>query len=139
PDPTFAIDGRVVVSFSSNNYLSLATHPRLIGAARRGLEEFGVGNCESRLLGGDLEIYHQLETKLARLKAMPAAILFATGYLTNIGVLGGLPRIALQARFYGYRPQKNASYAYFSDEFNHLSIREGIRMSGTEKVTYRHC
>lgn len=128
-----------MVSFSSNNYLGLATSPRMIAAARRGLERYGVGNCESRLLGGDLDIYHELESRLARLKGRPAAILFITGFLTNLGVLSALPRLTLIARFYGFRPQTHLSYAYFTDECNHMSIREGIRIAGVEKAAYRHC
>lgn len=139
PDPTFESQGKPLVSFSSNNYLGFATSPRLIAAAKRGLDQYGVGNCESRLLGGDLDIYHQLESRIATLKGRPAAILFITGYLTNLGVLSSLPRLNLIARFYGYRPRNRAEYAYFTDECNHMSIREGIRCSEVEKVTYHHC
>lgn len=106
--------------------------------AREGLERFGVGNCESRLLGGDLQIYAELERKLATLKQKPAAIIFATGYLTNIGVLSSLPRVAQFARVYGYTPRKRHVYAYIGDEFNHTSIREGIQTSGVAKFAYRH-
>ena len=97
---------------------------------RRGLERFGVGNCESRLLGGNLEIYDALEAKIAAMKDKDASVLFATGYLTNLGVLSSLPRAGQYARIYGYRAKSAARYAYFSDQFNHLSIREGIRASG---------
>ena len=138
PSPTFKANGEMQVSFSTNNYLSLASSPRLIRAARRGLERYGVGNCKSRLLGGNLEIYDALEAKLARLKHKDSAVLFATGYLTNLGVLSTLPRIGQYARIYGYRAKGMASYAYFSDEYNHLSIREGIRNSGADKHTFRH-
>jgi glycine C-acetyltransferase len=139
PNPTFLRDGQPCVSFSTNNYLGLASRPRLIDAARRGLEQYGVGNCESRLLGGDMDIYRRLEAKLADLKHKQDAILFATGYLTNLGVLSALPSLARTARVHGYRPTKLYRYAYLTDEFNHISIREGIRMSGADKVTYRHC
>jgi glycine C-acetyltransferase len=138
PDPTFISEGRQYVSFSTNNYLGLATSQRLIGKARQGLEQFGVGNCESRLLGGDLDIYRELEAKLATLKHKESALLFATGYLTNLGVLSALVKTSQMARLYGFKPVRRYSYTYFSDEYNHISIREGIRMSGTEKVAYRH-
>jgi glycine C-acetyltransferase len=139
PEPTFTRDGRRLVSFSTNNYLGLATSPRLIQAAQYGLEKYGVGNCESRLLGGDLAIYRHLEAKLAALKVKDSAMLFATGYLTNLGVLSTLPTSAVTARFYGFRSRRRYRYAYFTDELNHISIREGIRMSGVEKAAYRHC
>jgi len=138
PAPDFRVGNEVHVSFSSNNYLSLASSKRLIAAARRGLERYGVANCESRLLGGNLEIYDALEAKLAGLKKKDAAVLFATGYLTNLGVLSSLPRAGQYARIYGYRAKQAARYAYFSDQFNHLSIREGIRGSGAESYTFKH-
>jgi glycine C-acetyltransferase len=139
PDPTFSVDGRASVSFSTNNYLSLATSPRMIAKARYGLDKYGVGNCESRLLGGDLDIYRELEGKLAKMKHKEDAILFATGYLTNLGVLSSLVNWSKIGRVYGFRPSTHYKYAYFTDEYNHTSIREGVKMSGANKVSYRHC
>jgi glycine C-acetyltransferase len=138
PSPHFRWRDRNLISFSSNNYLSLASHPRMVEAAKRGLEEFGVGNCESRLLGGDLEVYRRLEQKIAALKHKEACVLFATGYLTNLGALTALVRALQVFRPYGYRAVGGQKTTYFSDEFNHLSIREGIRASGADRFTYRH-
>jgi glycine C-acetyltransferase len=139
PSPTFRADGLDRVAFSTNNYLGLATSKRLVESARRGLDTYGVGNCESRLLSGNLEIYQELEEKLARLHGTGDAVLFATGYLTNLGVLSALPRVGQFVRIYGYRTRATHSYAYFSDEYNHVSIKEGIRMSRVERASYRHC
>jgi glycine C-acetyltransferase len=138
PDPVFRVNGEAAVSFSTNNYLALANHPRLVSAAKAGLERYGVGNCESRLLGGDLPVYRELERRLGELKHKSDAVLFVTGYMTNIGVLSTLVKAGLLARLHGYRPKKRRKYAYFTDEFNHVSIREGILMSGADKHTYRH-
>jgi glycine C-acetyltransferase len=138
PDPAFQASGRNHVSFSTNNYLSLATSARLIAAAQRGLETYGVGNCESRLLGGNLAVYGELEHKLAACKKKDAAVLFATGYMANVGVLSTLPQTSKYARIYGFSGAREYTYAYFSDELNHVSIREGIRMSGAARATYRH-
>ena len=138
PDPCFESGGRTYVSFSTNNYLALATSPRLKAAARRALEHYGVGNCESRLLGGDLELYDRLEARLAAIKRKPAAMLFATGYLANLGVLPMLVRASSLARAFGFVPTTNWKHAFFTDEFNHLSIREGIRASGALCFAYRH-
>ncbi len=138
PAPKFMMNGVEHVSFSTNNYLGLASHPRMIAKAREGLERYGVGNCESRLLGGDLEIYDALERKLAEAKGKDCALLFATGYLTNLGVLSSLVKTAQFARIYGYRAKARHSYAFFSDEFNHVSIREGIRLSGADRLSFRH-
>jgi glycine C-acetyltransferase len=138
PDPCFQLDGREVVSFSTNNYLALANSARLKARAKEALERYGVGNCESRLLGGNLELYDALEAKLSQIKRKEAALVFATGYLTNLGVLPALVRSTQLARAYGYRTRKNWTYGFFSDEFNHLSIREGIRASGAPSVSFRH-
>jgi glycine C-acetyltransferase len=138
PEPSFLCDGRVIVSFSTNNYLALATSPRLKEAARRALERYGVGNCESRLLGGNLDLYDRLEARLARLKRKEASMLFATGFLTNLGVLPMLVRSTQLARAIGYVPSTNWKHAFFTDEFNHLSLREGIRASGAPSIAYKH-
>ena len=138
PDPTFVADGRRLVSFSTNNYLALATSERLKTVARAALERYGVGNCESRLLGGDLELYDQLEARLAAVKHKETALVFATGYLTNLGVLPVLVRSATLARGFGYTGTTAWKHAFFTDEFNHLSIREGIRASGAPSFAYKH-
>ena len=138
PDPAFYLRGRRVVSFSSNNYLALATSPRLKARAHAALEEYGVGNCESRLLGGNLELYDQLEARLAEIKKKESALLFATGFLTNLGVLPALVRMSHVARAVGYAPRTAWRHAFFTDEFNHLSIREGIRASGAPSIAFRH-
>lgn len=138
PDPTFIANGRRFVSFSSNNYLALATSARLKTRARDALDRYGVGNCESRLLGGNLELYEALEARLAAIKHKDVALLFATGYLTNLGVLPSLVRSTQLARVVGYAPRTNWKHAFFTDEFNHLSLREGIRASGAPAIAYRH-
>jgi 7-keto-8-aminopelargonate synthetase-like enzyme len=64
--------------------------------------------------------------------------LFATGYLTNLGALSTLPRATQIARVFGFTSSREYSYAYFSDEYNHISIREGMRLSGARRYSYRH-
>ena len=138
PDPTFSSAGRTLVSFSSNNYLALATSPRMKARAREAIDRYGVGNCESRLLGGNLELYENLEARLAAVKRKEAALLFATGYLTNLSVLPVLAKASSLARAFGFAPSRNWKHAFFSDEYNHLSIREGIRASGAPMFAYHH-
>src|SRR5436190_23982294 len=94
PTPSFRAKGRPQLSFSTNNYLGIATSPRTKAAAIRGIETYGVGNSDSRLLGGNLALYGELERKIARSNGKSHAILFATGYLTNLGALSTLPRAA---------------------------------------------
>jgi 8-amino-7-oxononanoate synthase len=138
PTPTFRVKDRPQVSFSTNNYLGIATSPRTKAAAVRGIETYGVGNSDSRLLGGNLALYGELERKIARSNGKTHAILFATGYLTNLGALSTLPRAPQTARALGFKPSREYSYAYFSDEYNHISIREGMRLSGARRYSYRH-
>jgi glycine C-acetyltransferase len=138
PTPTFTAKNAEHISFSTNNYLGIATSPRMKAAAIRGIETYGVGNSDSRLLGGNLALYGELERKIARSNGKSHALLFATGYLTNIGVLSTLPRATQIARVYGFTPSREYTYAYFSDEYNHVSIREGMRLSGVRRYSYRH-
>ena len=138
PTPTFKIKEKPRVSFSTNNYLGIATSPRIKAAAIRGIEAYGVGNSDSRLLGGNLALYGELEQKLARANGKSHAILFATGYLTNLGALSTLPRAPQIARAVGFAPSREYTYAYFSDEYNHISIREGMGLSGARRYSYRH-
>jgi len=138
PTPSFKAKGRSQLSFSTNNYLGIAASPRLKAAAIRGIEKYGVGNSDSRLLGGNLALYGELERKLARIIGKDHAILFATGYLANIGALSTLPRVGSVARAFGFTSKRDYSYAYFSDEYNHVSIREGMRLSGARRYSYRH-
>ncbi|MFN4922616.1 aminotransferase class I/II-fold pyridoxal phosphate-dependent enzyme [Bradyrhizobium sp.] len=139
PNPKFCdSSGEELISFSTNNYLAISTSQRMKAAAIEGIERYGVGNCESRLLSGNLEIYADLERRLARSKRQAAAMLFPTGYLANVGTLSSLPRVALLARPVGFTPSSCSSYAYFSDAFNHISIKEGIRASGAARASYRH-
>jgi 7-keto-8-aminopelargonate synthetase-like enzyme len=138
PTPAFRMKNRQYISFSTNNYLGIATSARMRIAALRGIETYGVGNSDSRLLGGNLPLYGEVERKIARSKGKSDALLFATGYLTNLGVLSTLPRAAQIARSFGFSAKKEYSYAYFGDEYNHISIREGIRLSGARRYTYRH-
>jgi 8-amino-7-oxononanoate synthase len=138
PDPTFKSEGRTLVSFSTNNYLALATSPRMKARASAALERYGVGNCESRLLGGNLELYERLEERLAGIKRKESAMLFATGYLANLSVLPALVKASSLARAFGFAPSRSWKHAFFTDEFNHLSIREGIRASGAPVFAFRH-
>src|SRR5476649_639199 len=138
PNPCFMLDGREMLSFSTNNYLAIANSPRLKARAREALDEYGVGNCESRLLGGNLALYDELEAKLARLKGKDAALVFATGYLTNLGVLPALARTGQLARAYGYRSRRRWTHEFFSDEYNHLSIREGLRAADAPTLSFKH-
>ncbi|KAF0120445.1 MAG: 8-amino-7-oxononanoate synthase [bacterium] len=122
-DTTVSIDGKEVILLSSNNYLGLASHPKLKEAAASALTEYGTGACASRLISGNMEIHEELERKTAKFKGCQSAIVFPTGYMANIGVITSL---AMEGDL------------ILSDELNHASIIDGCRLSGAKIKVYPH-
>src|SRR2546425_11625615 len=88
--PRVLLDGRPVLLLCSNNYLALADHPRVREAAADAAMRWGVGAGASRLVSGTMTIHRRLEERLAEFKGSEAALLFGSGYLANIGVIGAL-------------------------------------------------
>lgn len=124
PGTTVRIGGRDCVCLCSNNYLDLASRPEVIRAAARAAEEFGCGAGASRLVSGNLAIHEELEAAIAKLKGRPAAILFPTGYMANVGTIPALV---------------SSGDAVIVDKLNHASIIDGCRLSGARMLVYRHC
>lgn len=116
-------DGKRVLQFSSNNYLGLSTHPEVINALKSAASKYGVGSTGSRLLSGTTELHTVLEKSLADFENTESAVFFSSGYAANVGVLSALI---------------NKEDAVYSDEFNHASIIDGIRLSGATKFIYNH-
>ena len=84
--PRIILDGREVLLLASNNYLGLASHPRIRAAAIAAIEQYGVGAGASRLISGTMSPHQELELRLAQWKRTPAALLFSSGYLANLSV-----------------------------------------------------
>ncbi|MDD5135772.1 MAG: aminotransferase class I/II-fold pyridoxal phosphate-dependent enzyme, partial [Candidatus Omnitrophica bacterium] len=99
------------VDLSSNDYLGLSSHPKMVEAAREAAEAYGVGASASRLLSGDLEICHRLEERIAKFKGKEAALVFNSGYQAKVGALSAL---------YG------EGDCIFSDKLYHASIVDGL-------------
>lgn len=116
-------DKKEYMDFSSNDYLGLSGHPRLMQAARAAMDKFGTASCASRLLSGDLDIHHRLEEAVAQFKGKEAALVFNSGYQANIGIISAL---------YGKKD------CIFSDRFNHASIVDGILLSGAHFFRFQH-
>lgn len=112
-----------LINFSSNNYLGMAKDKRLIEAAQGAAQRYGVGGCASRFLGGNNALYKKLEEKLAKFKGAEDAIVFATGYMANVGTLTSLAA---------------KDDIVISDKLNHASIIDGCRLSGAELRIYPH-
>jgi len=121
--PTVLLEGKPVLLLCSNNYLGLADHPRVREAAAEAAMRWGVGAGASRLVSGTMTIHRRLEERLAAFERSQACLLFGSGYLANIGVIGALA---------------GRGDVIFSDELNHASIIDGCRLSRAEVVVYRH-
>jgi len=120
---SITIDGRQVLCFSSNNYLGLANHPELIEAVRSSVLEDGVGAGASRLISGTMEAHVAAETRIARFLGTQAALLFSSGYATNVGVITALLR---------------EGDVVFSDALNHASIIDACRLSKATIHVFAH-
>jgi glycine C-acetyltransferase len=117
------VDGQRVLNFCSNNYLGLANHPRLVEAARRALDAYGVGPAAVRSIAGTMELHLELERRLAAFKGVEAAISFQSGFNANLGTIAALV---------------GKEDVIYSDELNHASIIDGSRLSGATIVRYGH-
>lgn len=111
------------IDFSSNDYLGLSGHPKLIEAAKKAMGEFGTSSSASRLLTGDLDIHHRLEEEIARFKNKESALVFNSGYQLNVGIFSSL---------------YTKDDAVFSDKLNHASILDGILLSGAKIFRFLH-
>ncbi|HEV7527465.1 MAG TPA: 8-amino-7-oxononanoate synthase [Solirubrobacteraceae bacterium] len=121
--PTVLLDGQPVLLLCSNNYLGLADHPRVCEAAAEAAMRWGVGAGASRLISGTMTVHRRLEERLAAFAGRQSCLLFGSGYLANLGVIGALA---------------GRGDTVFSDELNHASIVDGCRLSRAEVVVYRH-
>lgn len=121
--PRVLLDGKPVLLLCSNNYLGLADHPKVREAAAEAAMRWGVGAGASRLVSGTMTIHRRLEERLAEFEGSEACMLFGSGYLANLGVIGALA---------------GPGDTIFSDALNHASIVDGCRASRAEIVVYRH-
>ena len=121
--PRVRMDGREIIQLSSNNYLGLTTHPKVVDAARRAVEEFGAGPGAVRTIAGTMSLHQELESRLARFKSTEAALVFQSGYTANVGVVSTLMQ---------------EGDLIVSDELNHASIIDGCRLCKADRAIYRH-
>jgi len=117
------IGGKDYVSFSSNNYLSLANHRQVKEAAVNAIKKYGCGAGASRLIVGTMELHTHLEERIAQFEGKPAAILFCTGYVANVGVITALVK---------------GGDIVIVDRLNHASIIDAVRLSGARLLVYPH-
>ncbi len=117
------VDGEDCLSFASNDYLGLANHPELVVAAQLAAARHGVGAGASHLLTGHHALHHRLEQELAAFVDLPAALLFSTGYMANLGVVSAL---------------LGRDGAIFADRLNHASLVDAALLSRARHVRYPH-
>jgi glycine C-acetyltransferase len=117
------VDGRPVISLSSNNYLGLATHPRLVEAALAAVRELGVGTGAVRTIAGATELIEELERRLAAFKHVEAVLTLQSGLTANSGTI---PAITTERDL------------IVSDELNHASIIDGVRLSKAARAVFPH-
>jgi glycine C-acetyltransferase len=117
------IDGREVITLSSNNYLGLNTHPRLEQAALDAVKRFGAGSGAVRTIAGTMSLHEELEARLATFKHVEAVLTFQSGFTCNTGVI---PILAPEGA------------VIVSDELNHASIIDGIRLTKAERRIFPH-
>ncbi|APH05176.1 glycine C-acetyltransferase [Bacillus weihaiensis] len=117
------IGGKEVIQLSSNNYLGLTGHPRLRKAALKAVEKYGAGTGSVRTIAGTFSMHDELEKKLATFKHTEAALVFQSGFTTNQGVLSSI---------------LTKEDVVISDELNHASIIDGIRLTKAARKVYKH-
>jgi len=121
--PLMKINGQPYLTFCSNDYLGLANHPSLVAAFKSAADEFGVGSGSAHLVNGHSQYHEQLEHALAEFTGREAAILFSTGYMANLGVVGAL---------------LDKQDAVFEDKWNHASLLDAGLLSGARFQRYLH-
>ena len=121
--PWLIVDGRRVLNFCSNNYLGLASHPKLVQRAKEAMDRYGVGPAAVRTIAGTMDLHLELERRLAAFKGCEAAITFQSGFNANLATIPALV---------------GEEDAIVSDELNHASIIDGIRLTKAKRYIYKH-
>jgi 8-amino-7-oxononanoate synthase len=117
------LDGESLLSFCSNDYLGLANHARVTDAFRAGVDRYGVGAGASHLVSGHSRAHHALEEELADFVGTERALLFSTGYMANLGVIGALT---------------DRHEVIFEDRFNHASLIDAARLTRAKVIRFAH-
>lgn len=122
--PRGSIGAQSLLSFASNDYLGLSQHPDVCAAAQQAIAQWGTGASASRLVTGTRSLHQTLEEELARSYGAPRALVFSSGFAANLGVMTALG---------------SAEVTFFSDQLNHASLIDGMRLAKASTAVYRHC
>ena len=121
--PWCMVDGKKVLMFCSNNYLGLSNHPKIKAAAVEAVETHGAGSGSVRPIAGNMDLHVELERRLAKFKGAEGSLVYQTGFAANAGLI---PQLAGKGDL------------IISDELNHGSIIDGVRLSQAERAVYKH-
>lgn len=121
--PWCTVDGKRVLMFCSNNYLGLSNHPKLKEAAVKAVQTHGAGSGSVRPIAGTMDIHIELEKRLARFKRADGSLVYQTGFAANAGLI---PQLV------------GKEDLIISDELNHGSIIDGVRLAHAERAVYKH-
>jgi glycine C-acetyltransferase len=121
--PHSIVDGKKVIMLCSNNYLNLSNHPRLIQEAVDAAKKYGAGSGSVRAIAGTMKLHMEVEKRLAKFKGTEASLIYQTGFAANSGLI---PQLA------------GKEDIIISDELNHGSIIDGVRLTKAERAVYKH-
>jgi glycine C-acetyltransferase len=122
-EPICIVNGKQVLMLCANNYLNLATHPKVVEAMIEATRKYGAGAGSDRSISGNMSLHEELDRRLAKFKNAPASLTFQTGFMANEGVI---PQLA------------DKGDLFVSDELNHGSIIDGVRLSHADRAIYKH-
>ncbi len=121
--PHSVVDSKEVIMLCSNNYLNLSNHPRLIQEAREAAKKYGAGSGSVRPIAGTMKLHIEVEKRLAKFKGTESSLIYQTGFAANAGLI---PQLAGKGDI------------IISDELNHGSIIDGVRLTKTDRAIYKH-
>jgi glycine C-acetyltransferase len=122
--PHSIVDGKEVIMLCSNNYLNLSNHPKIKRAAKEAVKTHGAGSGSVRPIAGNMDLHIELEKRIAKFKKTEAALYYMSGFAANQGLI---PQLAGEGDI------------IISDELNHGSIIDGVRLTKAERGIYKHC
>ncbi len=122
-EPICVVDGKEVLMLCANNYLNLATHPKVVEAMIKTSENYGAGAGSDRSISGNMVVHEELDRRLAEFKNAPASLTFQTGFMANEGVI---PQLGGRGDL------------FISDELNHGSIIDGVRLCHADRAIFEH-
>ena len=123
-EPACTVDGREMIMLSANNYLNLTTHPKVVAAMQEATTKYGAGSGSVRAIAGTMDIHLEAEKKVAEFKGVEASLIYSAGYTVNVGLIPTLVS----------GPQD----VIISDELNHGSIIDGVRLTKASRAVYAH-